>query len=171
MWTTSILWKHLTSHAHIALDSEKVEFKFMWWLHKLAKIHLYCFYMDTVTMNPSILGLSQKWWGWFYLKKSHCYNFRMVPFRSNTLLEVVLPPLGTLLKSSSVRSFSASVTTVWMLSTVVKWCTCRWLIILGKKRKSFGNVWRIWGHGTTSVFLDVKNSLADNDWWRFIVMM
>jgi len=44
----------------------------------------------------------------------------MVPFRSNTLLEVVLPPLGTLLKSSSVSSFSASVTTVWMLSTVAK---------------------------------------------------
>lgn len=90
-------------------------------------------------MNPSVWGLSQKWWGWFY-KKSHCYNSSMVPFRSNTLLEVVLPPLGTLLKSSSVRSFSALVMTVWMLSIVAKWYTHR----------SFDNPWEekevIWEH-------------------------
>jgi hypothetical protein len=104
-------------------------------------------------------------------EKSNCYNFSMVPFRSNTLLEVVLPPLGTLLKSSSLRSFTASVMTDWMLLTVAKWCTHRWLIILGEKRKSFGNIWRICGCGTTAVFLDVKNSLADNAWWWCVVMM
>jgi hypothetical protein len=56
-----------------------------------------------------------------FMKKSllKCLHLSMIPFRSNTLLEAVLPPL----KSFCVRSFSASVTAVWILSVVSKWCT------------------------------------------------
>ena len=69
----------------------------------------------------------------------------MVPFKSNTGSGPSTSGSIAEKKSSFVRSFSLSVITVWMLSIVLKWCTHRRLIILGKKRKSCGDIWGIWG--------------------------